>query len=66
MPDIDYEKVKIQVVETCLHHLEASGVKFAGGAKARILGQVPKGITDKKEMIKEIDAAFTRERNCYF
>ncbi len=53
------------IIKTTLRYRSAER-RYHGGAVDRILAQIPKNITDKDVLINELDAAFSREENCYF
>jgi len=55
------------IVETVLlNRSNMTGRNYYGGAKQRIIAQIPKGLTTKEELIDELEKAFKREENCYF
>ena len=56
-----------EIVETVINNrMQTTGKRYYGGAVARIIAQVPKGITDKDVLVDELEKAFTREESCYF
>lgn len=53
----------LEIIETTIRNCDH---KFYGGAKYRILAQLPKIVMDRDMLIDELEKAFEREKNCYF